>query len=239
MEKLKFTFSVKTHIEDLKSNMIVLTSIMTHENKCYAMPEQYQLMEYHKELTATTVFKQIQTTLKKKGQTRRMWIKLSEATLKLYRDEEGNMVFKNYVLEELRMETPATTTDRQKTVFITQEVHYQWTCLPFGLKTAPAIFQRILSNIIRKHKLSDFCANYIDDILVFSKDFVGHMEHMSKLLEAIMKEGFRLKFSKCIFAADSVKYLGPVIRYNSVSPLKDNLVSIKNFPTPETRKNIR
>jgi len=38
-----------------------------------------------------------------------MWIKLSEATLKLYQDEEGNMVFKNYVLEELPMETPATT----------------------------------------------------------------------------------------------------------------------------------
>jgi len=97
----------------------------------------------------------------------------------------------------------------------------------------------LVSNIIKKHKLSDFCANYIDDILVFSKDFVEHMEHLSKLLEAIMKEGSRLKFSKCIFAADSVKYLGHVIRYNSVSPLKDNLVSIKNFPTSQTRKNVR
>jgi len=133
---------------------------------------------------------------------------------------------------------PLRIEDKQKTAFITQEEHYQWTCLPFGLKTAPAIFQRILSNIIKKHKLSDFCANYINDILVFSKDFVGHMEHLSKL-EAIMEEGFKLKFSKCIFAADSVKYLDHVIRYNLVSRLKDNLVSIKNFPTPQTRKNVR
>jgi len=109
MEKLKFTFSVKAHVENPKSNVIVLTSIITQENKCYAMRVQYQQMEYHKELTATTAFKQKTNDIEKRGQTRRMWIMLLEAILKLYPDKEGNMVFKNYVLEELPMETPATT----------------------------------------------------------------------------------------------------------------------------------
>jgi len=134
---------------------------------------------------------------------------------------------------------PLRITDRQKTAFVTQEGHYQWTCLPFGLKTAPAIFQRILSNIIRKHKLAEFCVNYIDDILIFSRDFTEHISHLSKLLKAITEEGFRLKFSKCTFAADSVKYLGHIIRNNSVSPLKDNVISIKKFPIPKTKKNVR
>lgn len=48
---------------------------------------------------------------------------------------------------------PLRIEDKSKTGFVTQESHYQWTCLPFGLKTSPAIFQRILSNILRKHKL--------------------------------------------------------------------------------------
>lgn len=48
---------------------------------------------------------------------------------------------------------PLKIEDRRKTAFVTQEGHFQWTCLPFGLKTSPAIFQRILSNIIRKHNL--------------------------------------------------------------------------------------
>ncbi|KMQ86766.1 gag-pol fusion protein [Lasius niger] len=134
---------------------------------------------------------------------------------------------------------PLKIADGQKTAFVTQEGHYQWTCLPFGLKTAPAIFQRILNNIIRKHKLANFCVNYIDDILVFSRDFAEHIDHLSRLLKSIMEEGFRLKFPKCIFAADSVKYLGHIIRNNSVSPLKDNVISIKNFPIPKTRKNVR
>lgn len=134
---------------------------------------------------------------------------------------------------------PLRVEDRKKTAFVTQEGHFQWTCLPFGLKTSPAIFQRILSNIIRKHKLSDFAVNYIDDILIFSKSFNEHIEHLTKLLEAIQKEGFRLKFTKCKFAESSVKYLGHVISNNSIRPLKDNLISIKNFPIPKTQKNVR
>lgn len=134
---------------------------------------------------------------------------------------------------------PLRVEDRRKTGFITHEGHFQWTCLPFGLKTSPAIFQRILSSIIRKHKLSDFTVNYIDDILIFSKSFVEHINHLTQLLEAIKKEGFRLKFSKCTFALDSVTYLGHIIKNNSVSPIKDNLISIRNFPVPRTQKHVR
>lgn len=134
---------------------------------------------------------------------------------------------------------PLRVNDRYKTAFVTQEGHFQWTCLPFGLKTSPAIFQRIMCNIIRKHKLGEFTVSYIDDILLFSKSFSDHIVHLAKLFQAIKIEGFRLKFSKCTFATDSVKYLGHIIQNNAVRPLKDNLVSIKNFPTPKTQKHVR
>ncbi|KPJ11799.1 Retrotransposable element Tf2 155 kDa protein type 1 [Papilio machaon] len=134
---------------------------------------------------------------------------------------------------------PLKIQDRYKTAFVTQEGHYQWTCLPFGLKTAPAIFQRILSNIIRKHGLSNFAVNFIDDILVFSKTFEEHILHVSRLLEAILAEGFRLKFSKCSFANNQAKYLGHIIENNTVRPLKDYLTAVRDFPIPETRKQVR
>ena len=41
---------------------------------------------------------------------------------------------------------PLRKKDRYKTAFVTQTGHYNWKCLPFGLKTSPAIFQRILRN---------------------------------------------------------------------------------------------
>lgn len=127
----------------------------------------------------------------------------------------------------------------EKTGFVTQDGHFQWTCLPYGLKTSPAIFQRILSNILRKHGLIEFSVNYIDDILIHSSTFEEHLDHIEKVLDAIKKEGFRLKFKKCTFAASSVRYLGHVIGENTVTPLKDNITSIKNFPTPTTQKQIR
>lgn len=94
---------------------------------------------------------------------------------------------------------PLKIQDKYKTAFVTQQGHFQWTCLPFGLKTAPAIFQRILSNIIRKYKLSSFAVNFIDYILIFSHTFEEHLLHLSRLLEAIKTEGFRLKFLKMHF----------------------------------------
>lgn len=107
----------------------------------------------------------------------------------------------------------------------------------FELKSSPEIFQRILSNIIRKQKLSNLAINYIYDILIFSKSFSEHMNHLIKLLKAIVKESIRLKFTKCTFAENSMKYLGHIIQDNTIRPLKDNLISIRNFPVPKTKKN--
>jgi hypothetical protein len=111
--------------------------------------------------------------------------------------------------------------------------------MPFGYKNAPAIFQRILSGIIKNRKLGGFCVNYIDDILVFSKTFEEHIMHIEKLLQAIIEEGFRLKFTKCEFAKDRVTYLGHVVGSDTVRPLTNNTIAIKNFPIPKTRKNVR
>lgn len=87
---------------------------------------------------------------------------------------------------------PLKIQDRLKTAFVTQEGHFQWTCLPFGLMTSPAIFQRILSNLLWKYKLTDSTVNFIDDTIIFSKTFEEHLIHLSNLLEAIEQEGFRL-----------------------------------------------
>lgn len=134
---------------------------------------------------------------------------------------------------------PIRQKDRFKTGFVTQNGHWQWISMPFGYRNAPAIFQRILTGIIRKRGLESFCVNYIDDILVFSKTFQEHLQHIEELLKAIMEEGFRLKFIKCDFARDEVRYLGHVIGRGTVKPLTDSLKALHDFPVPKSRKNVR
>lgn len=133
---------------------------------------------------------------------------------------------------------PLREKDRYKTAFVTQTGHYNWKCLPFGLKTSPAIFQRILRNTLKKYGLDDFAVNYIDDILIFSKTFKEHLDHLRKLIYNVYLEGFRLSLAKCEFAQSKVKYLGHIIENNSTTPVFDN-VPLRNFPVPKTQKNVR
>ena len=136
---------------------------------------------------------------------------------------------------------PIRVKDRFKTGFVTQQGHWQWQWrnLPFGLRNSGPAFQRILSGVIRKNNLQSFCINYMDDILIMSKSFTEHIEHLRRVFNAIREEGWKLKFLKCKFAASSVAYLGHIIENNTVRPLRDNLISIKAFPRPLNLRNIR
>ena len=133
---------------------------------------------------------------------------------------------------------PVREKDRYKTAFVTHNGHWQWKRLPFGLKSSPAIFQRVLSSILRKYGLGDFAVNYIDDVLIYSKTYAEHLKHVQLTLKALLEAGFKLNKEKCKFAQRKIIYLGHEIGENNVRPLSDNLVAIKKFPIPETRKHI-
>jgi len=134
---------------------------------------------------------------------------------------------------------PIREKDRKKTAFITHNGHWQWSCLPFGLKSSPAIFQRILSGILFKHNLNSFAINYIDDILIFSRTMKEHLVHVDKTLIVLREAGFKLNLQKCSFAQSKVRYLGHEIENNEIKPMKDNLIAIKKFPRPRNQKNVR
>ena len=134
---------------------------------------------------------------------------------------------------------PIRESDRYKSAFITQHGHYEWRSMPFGLKIAPAVFQRILSGIFLRKNLTAFAVNYLDDILIFSRSFEEHLRHVQRVIDVIFEEGFRLNFKKCNFAMSSIPYLGHILGPNTVQPLLDNLIAIQAFPIPSSRKNIR
>lgn len=134
---------------------------------------------------------------------------------------------------------PVREKDKYKIAFVTHHGHWQWKCLPFGLKTSPAIFQRVLSSVLRKKDLSKFAVNYIDDILIHSENYEDHIKHLKQTLQALQDQGFKLNLSKCVFASNKVIYLGHEISDNYIRPMNDNLIAISGFPIPQTKKNIR
>lgn len=87
---------------------------------------------------------------------------------------------------------PVREKDKYKLAFVTHQGHWQWKCLPFGLKTSPAIFQRVLSSVLQKNNLSEFAVNYIDDILIHSGNYEDHLKQVKLTLQALQDQGIKL-----------------------------------------------
>ena len=92
--------------------------------------------------------------------------------------------------------------------YVTINTHqglYQFTRLPFGIASAPAIFQRLMDKIL--HGLRGVMC-YIDDTLMTGKDDEEHLRHLAAVLNRLEEHSFRLKKDKCHFLIPSVEYLG-------------------------------
>lgn len=99
MEKLKFEFTIKQS-EDPKTNIMCITSIIDADNNIFLIPEQLQPVKLHDEVIKTQHFQKVKTTLQKRHEKRQVWIALTPELRKTYIDEDGNMQFKGYLLEE-------------------------------------------------------------------------------------------------------------------------------------------
>jgi len=86
--------------------------------------------------------------------------------------------------------------DMEKTAFWMHHGLFQFKCMPFGLRNGLSIFQRVMQGILAPY-LWLFCLVYIDDIVVYSKSYEEHINHLDLILEAIKKAGITLSPSKC------------------------------------------
>lgn len=98
--KLQFDFKVVPSAKDEKSNVIVITSLMTEDGKRYAMPQEYMYIHMHEELKKTDIFTKVKNKLKYRHDKVRN--KDKEELQKTYVDEAGNIEFKDYLLDEIK-----------------------------------------------------------------------------------------------------------------------------------------
>ena len=126
----------------------------------------------------------------------------------------------------------------EKTAFVTNEGHYEWLVLPFGLKNSPSTFQRTLQHILGPLLYSG-AINYMDDIIIYSDTFESHLRLLADVLHRLQEHNVKLKLSKCSFARTSVAYLGHIIEHNSVKPSTDKVQAIRDFPVPGTLRQCR
>ena len=123
--------------------------------------------------------------------------------------------------------------DPQSQGFLTINTHvglFAFKRLPNGIHSGPAIFQRIMDNL-----LSDIpkAVCRLDDILVAGTDESDHLRTLSLVLERLLCAGFRLNKTKCKFLQESVIYLGHKIDKKGLHPTEDKLAAIHDAPRPK------
>ena len=85
-------------------------------------------------------------------------------------------------LESGYWQVRAHPNSKEKTAFVTHHSLYEFNVMPFGLKNAPAVFQRLMHLVLQDlspdEDNSDFVSGYIDDIIIFSGTLPEHLEHL-------------------------------------------------------------
>ena len=135
-------------------------------------------------------------------------------------------------------QVPMEQASKEKTAMITPDGLYHWKVMPFGLCNAPATFQRLMDAVLHGLKWKE-CLVYLDDILIFSKDWEDHLLHLQHVFERLEKANISLKLSKCEFAKNEIQFLGHVVKDQKLLPDERNIEAVTNFPIPKDITGVR
>ncbi|CAB4004265.1 Retrovirus-related Pol poly from transposon, partial [Paramuricea clavata] len=129
---------------------------------------------------------------------------------------------------------------RHKTAFITPWGLFEWVRIPFGLTNAPGEFQRFMEHCLEGLK-EDICIPYLDDIIIFSKTFDEHVEHVRLVIQRLRANGIKLKPEKCNFFQREVNYLGQIVSAEGyrLDPGKTETVRALKDSEPKTIGELR
>lgn len=115
------------------------------------------------------------------------------------------------------------------TTFITPFGRFKFNRLPFGISSAPEHFQRMVHQLLEGQ---EGVACLIDDILVWGRTKTEHDSRLLEVLDRLKQKGLTLNRDKCVFAQETVQFLGHVINKDGVTPDSDKIATIVNMPPP-------
>ncbi|KAH9716953.1 hypothetical protein KPL71_021645 [Citrus sinensis] len=151
---------------------------------------------------------------------------------------QNAIIFSKFDLKSGFWQLGIDPAERYKTAFCIPNAHYQWTVLPFGLKTAPSIFQKVMTQIFQP--LLHHTLVYIDDLLLFSGTPEEHQVLLQQFHDIVDQYGIMLSDKKSTIATDTVEYLGMQIKNGFYQPGPHIAQELLHFPDKDfTKKQVQ
>lgn len=128
--------------------------------------------------------------------------------------------------------------DIYKTDFRTHEGLYEIKVMPFGLTSAPSIFQAMMNSIL-KNFLRKFVLVFFDHILIYNTSIEDHYLHLETFFKRLEENQLKIKRSKCYFMQRQVRYLGHIISEKGVEVDQEKIKTVLDWHVPKTLKELR
>ena len=150
----------------------------------------------------------------------------------------GNLYFSCLDMKTGFWQIPIAPSDIEKTAFATPAGLFEFLVMPFGLCNAPSTFQRAMDSILAGLKWRS-CLVYIDDVLVYSRDFETHLVDLRNVFERFKKANLKLKPTKCEIESRALRYLGFLITPDGIAVDPKKVAAVDSRARPTNRSTLR
>ena len=145
-------------------------------------------------------------------------------------------VFSKIDLTHAYQQMKLTDDSRSYVTINTHRGLFRYTRLPFGVASAPSIFQKVMDTVLQGLP-NTIC--YLDDILVSGATKEEHLHNLEMVLQRLEQYNIRAKKAKCAFMCDAVEYLGHRIDADGLHTLSSKVKAIQDAPHPQNVQELR
>ncbi|MBW0520593.1 hypothetical protein O181_060308 [Austropuccinia psidii MF-1] len=116
---------------------------------------------------------------------------------------------------------------------------YGYTRIPFGIKNAPAHFQRMMDTIFQEGILEGWMVVYIDDIIVYSETWEDHVQFIDRVLSKCTPIDLEIPLKECNFGPQELLALGHKVSGLSLEIDQKKVAAVLQKPVPRNIKEMQ
>ncbi|MBW0497949.1 hypothetical protein O181_037664 [Austropuccinia psidii MF-1] len=115
---------------------------------------------------------------------------------------------------------------------------YESTRMSFGIKNAPAHFQRMMYTIFQENILEGWMVVYIDDIIIYSGTYEDNMQYIHRVLIKCTPMNLQISLKRCNFDQQELLALGHKVSGLSLAIDQNRLAAVLQMPVTKKIKEI-
>ncbi|KRY26536.1 Uncharacterized protein T01_4021, partial [Trichinella spiralis] len=154
----------------------------------------------------------------------------------LYQALRGGKTFTKLDLSEAYLQVELDEESKKILVINTHKGLYHYNRLPFGVASAPAIFQKVMDTMLAG---IPNVAAYLDDIILTGATDDEHRRTLKLVLGRLKEFGLRIRKEKCTFSQKEVEYLGHILSSKGIRADPKKTAAIVNMPLPTNIAKLR